>query len=285
MNSTQLSTTSNKPKICKPILKWAGGKRQLLNELITLMPKQYNRYFEPFVGGGALFFAIQPKHAFINDYNQELINLYEVVRDQCQELIDSLEEYKNEEEYYYKIRSLDRNKKEWGSLSPLQRASRLIYLNKTGYNGLYRVNSKGENNVPFGRYKKPKFIDIDNLWACSQLLKDTKISCGDFSKIKPKIQKGDFIYFDPPYVPLNKTSSFTSYVNQDFDKNMQCKLKKLCDDIDKKGAFFMLSNSYTDFVLDLYQHYNIHIVKATRSINSNASQRGKIAEVVVTNYT
>lgn len=270
--------------VCRPILKWAGGKRQILEELITRMPKQYNRYFEPFVGGGALFFAIQPNNALINDYNQELINFYEVVRDHCQELIDDIKQHKNDEEYYYEIRSLDRDKEKWKSLSKIQRASRLIYLNKTGYNGLYRVNSRGEHNVPFGKYKSPKFIDSNNLFACSQLLENTEITCGDFSKIQSKICEGDFVYLDPPYVPLSKTSSFTSYVTKEFNEEMQYKLKQFCDNINKKNAFFMLSNSYTELVLKLYKDYHIHTVMATRNINSNANKRGKISEVIVTNY-
>lgn len=270
--------------MCKPILKWVGGKRQLLAELINLMPKKYNRYFEPFVGGGALFFEIKPKNALINDSNTELINLYETIRDECQELIDDIAKHKNEAEYYYQIRSLDRDPQIWNSLSKVQRASRLIYLNKTGYNGLYRVNSKGENNVPFGRYKNPTYVDISNLWECSKLLKDTQITCDDFTSIVDKVQKGDFVYFDPPYAPISKTSSFTSYSKESFNNMTQCLLKEICIEIDKKGAFFMLSNSHTDFILDLYKHFNIHIVQAKRSINSNAELRGKINEVIATNY-
>lgn len=270
--------------MCKPILKWAGGKRQLLNKLTELMPKKYNRYFEPFVGGGALFFEIQPENALINDCNEELINLYETVRDHCQELINDVVQHKNEKDYYYKIRSLDRDPVVWTSLSKIQRASRLVYLNRTGYNGLYRVNSKGENNVPYGRYKNPTYLDIQNLWECSKLLQKTQITCDDFTSIIGKVKKGDFVYFDPPYAPVSKTANFTSYSKNNFDLVMQSTLQKLCIEVEKNGAYFMLSNSHTPFILDLYHQYNIHTVYAKRNINSNANLRGKIQEVIITNY-
>ncbi|MEJ2414930.1 MAG: Dam family site-specific DNA-(adenine-N6)-methyltransferase, partial [Sulfurimonas sp.] len=162
--------------------------------------------------------------------------------------------------------------------------SRFIYLNKTGFNGLYRVNSKGECNVPFGKYKNPKYCDSENIQACSELLKNTEIHNGDFEDIKEHVKEGDFVYFDPPYVPLNATSSFTGYTDQGFDEDMQLRLRELCDHINDIGAYFMLSNSSAKYVYELYQGYTIHEVKATRSINSDATKRGKITEVVVTNY-
>ena len=270
--------------MCKPIIKWVGGKRQLIKDLKRLMPKNYNRYFEPFIGGGALFFELKPKNAYISDYNLELTNLYTTVRDNSEELIADLCKHKNESDYYYETRALDRDKKVFTKLSDVERASRFIYLNKTGFNGLYRVNSKGECNVPFGKYKNPKYCDSDNIKACSELLKNTEIHNGDFEDIKEHVKEGDFVYFDPPYVPLNATSSFTGYTDQGFDEDMQFRLKELCEYIDKIGAKFMLSNSSAKYVYELYKDFNIHEVKATRSINSDATKRGKITEVVVTNY-
>jgi len=272
--------------MCKPIIKWVGGKRQLINELKSLMPKKYNRYIEPFIGGGALFFELKPENAIINDYNIELVNLYKVVKNEPEALINDINKHKNESEYYYNMRALDRDKKKFKKLTEAERASRFIYLNKTGFNGLYRVNSKGECNVPFGRYKNPNYCVSENIYACSDLLKRTEIISGDFEIIKDKLQKGDFVYFDPPYVPLTATASFTSYTEKGFDENMQLRLRELCDYIDEIGAYFMLSNSYTDFILELYKvdGYNIHTVKATRSVNCNGNRRGKVKEVIVTNY-
>ncbi len=270
--------------MCKPIIKWVGGKRQLIKELKKLMPNKYNRYFEPFVGGGALFFELKPANAFINDYNEELINLYKVVRDNHEKLINDVTKHKNESEYYYKIRVLDRDMKKFKKLTDINRASRFLYLNKTGFNGLYRVNSKGEYNVPFGRYKNPNYCEPVNIKACSELLHNTEVSNGNFEIIKEKVNKGDFVYFDPPYVPLNDTSNFTGYTDKGFDEDMQFRLRELCDYINGIEAYFMLSNSYTDFIRELYKDYTIHTVKASRHINSKASGRGKIKEVVVINY-
>ena len=270
----------------QPFIKWVGGKRQLIDDLKRLMPKEYNRYFEPFIGGGALFFELQPENAFINDYNKELTNLYSTVRDNPDDLIAHVCKHKNESDYFYEIRSLDRDKKKFNLLSNIERASRFLYLNKTGFNGLYRVNSQGQCNVPFGRYKNPNYCVPNNIKACSNLLQNTEISNGDFDIIRDKVKKGDLVYLDPPYVPLNVTSSFTGYTDKGFDEDMQLRLRELCDYIDSVGAYFMLSNSYTDYILELYdvEGYTIHTVKASRSINSNALGRGKIKEVVVTNY-
>ncbi|MBL0691895.1 MAG: DNA adenine methylase [SAR324 cluster bacterium] len=272
--------------MCKPILKWVGGKRQVITEIKKLMPRSYNRYFEPFVGGGALFFDLKPKNALINDSNKELLNLYTAVKETPNELITSLSKHKNEAKYYYKTRILDRDSKSYDKLSNLERASRFIYLNKTGFNGLYRVNLKGQCNVPFGSYKNPRYCESENMLRCSELLKDTEITSGDFENIKNKIKKGDFIYLDPPYVPINTTSSFTSYTKDGFDADTQRRLRYFCDYIDKKGAYFMLSNSYTDFILELYKidRYTINTIHANRSINSKGSGRGKVREVLITNY-
>ena len=270
--------------VCKPVIKWVGGKRQLVSVLKDLLPKEYNRYFEPFIGGGALFFSLQHPKSFISDYNHELTNLYRVIRDEPEALIEDLKKHHNTEQYYYELRALDRTKELYSQLSDVARASRFIYLNKTGFNGLYRVNRNGEHNVPYGRYKNPNWLDSQNILACSKLLAQTEIQTGDFEIIKEHIQKGDLIYFDPPYVPLNTSSNFTAYTDQGFDDSMQFRLKELCDYIDSIGAYFMLSNSYTEFILDLYKEYDITTVMASRAVNSKASGRGKIREVVVRNY-
>lgn len=270
-------------QITYPIVKWVGGKRQLLFELLKNMPKTYNRYFEPFIGGGALFFELQPDNAYISDMNEELINLYSVVRDSVDELIEDLSKHEISKEYFLEIRNIDRTE-EYSKLSNVERASRFIYLNRTCFNGMYRVNSKGEFNVPFGNYKNPRIIDENNLLNCSELLKKTEIKCADFSKIIHKVQKGDFVYFDPPYVPLNETSSFTSYTKDGFDIDMQFKLREVCDELDSMGVKFMLSNSDTKLVNELYANYEIKKVFASRQINANAAGRGKITEVLVKNY-
>ena len=266
-----------------PIVKWVGGKRQLMFELLKNMPETYNRYFEPFIGGGALFFELQPQNGYISDMNDELINLYSVVRDDVYNLIDDLSKHEISKEYFLKIRNLDRTEK-YNKLSDIQKASRFIYLNRTCFNGMYRVNSQGQFNVPFGSYKNPRIVDAENLINCSKLLKHTEICCADFSEILNKVQKGDFVYFDPPYVPLNETSSFTSYTKDGFDLDMQFKLRDVCDELASMGVMFMLSNSDTKLVNELYSNYEIKKVFASRAINANGNGRGKITEVLVRNY-
>ena len=266
-----------------PIVKWVGGKRQLMFELLKNMPENYNRYFEPFIGGGALFFELQPDNAYISDMNEELINLYKVVRDNVEELITDLQKHDISKEYFMEIRNIDRTE-EYKNWSNIQKASRFIYLNRTCFNGMYRVNSKGEFNVPFGHYKNPRILDENNLINCSNLLQKTEIKHGDFSEILKKVKKGDFVYFDPPYVPLSETSSFTSYTKDGFDMDMQFKLRDVCDELDSMGVKFLLSNSDTKLVNKLYENYNIKKVFASRQINANADGRGKITEVLVRNY-
>ena len=266
-----------------PIVKWVGGKRQLMFELLKNMPKEYNRYFEPFIGGGALFFELQPDNAYISDMNEELINLYRVVRDNVNELIADLQKHDISKEYFMEIRNIDRLE-EYKNWSDIQKASRFIYLNRTCFNGMYRVNSKGEFNVPFGHYKNPRILDENNLINCSNLLQKTEIKHADFSEILKKVKKGDFVYFDPPYVPLSETSSFTSYTKDGFDMDMQFKLRDVCDELESMGVKFLLSNSDTKLVNELYENYNIKKVFASRQINANADGRGKITEVLVRNY-
>ncbi|MBR6162821.1 DNA adenine methylase [bacterium] len=266
-----------------PIVKWVGGKRQLMFELLKNMPENYNRYFEPFIGGGALFFELQPNNAYISDMNKELINLYQVVRDNVDELVADLQKHDISKEYFMKIRNIDRTE-EYENWSDVKKASRFIYLNRTCFNGMYRVNSKGEFNVPFGHYKNPRILDENNLINCSNLLQRTEIKHADFSEILKKVKKDDFVYFDPPYVPLSETSSFTSYTKDGFDMDMQFKLRDVCDELDTMGVKFLLSNSDTKLVNELYENYNIKKVFASRQINANADGRGKITEVLVRNY-
>lgn len=267
----------------QPIIKWVGGKRQLMSELLKNMPESYNRYFEPFIGGGALFFELQPKNAYISDVNEELINLYAVVKNDVEALIDELSKHQISKEYFLEIRNIDRCEKyqNWGDV---KKASRFIYLNRTCFNGLYRVNLQGQFNVPFGRYKNPRICDEENLRNCSKMLQNTQIKCADFRAILGEVKRGDFVYFDPPYVPLNETSSFTSYTKDGFDMDMQFKLRDLCDELDLRGVMFMLSNSDTKIVNEMYKKYNIKKVFATRVINANSNARGKITEVLVRNY-
>lgn len=269
--------------MCKPVIKWVGGKRQLLTEIKKHMPLQFNTYFEPFIGGGALFFDLKLEKSFINDYNKELTNLYQIIKTKPKELIKDLKIHQNTSEYYYEIRALDRDEK-YKKLSKIKKASRFIFLNKTGFNGLYRVNKSGQNNVPYGRYINPNYIDEDNILACSEFLQSATISSGDFEGIKEHVKKGDFVYFDPPYVPLNETSSFTGYTDKGFDEDMQFRLKELCDYIDSIGAYFMLSNSYTKYIEDLYSGYKLITVQANRALNCKANGRGKINEYLVINY-
>jgi DNA adenine methylase len=272
-------------KLVKPFLKWAGGKRQLLAKIKEYMPEKYNRYYEPFVGGGALLFSLQPRIAVINDSNSELINCYQVIKDAVDELIEDLKNHKNEAEYYYSIRDWDRNS-DYQNKTKVQRASRIIYLNKTCYNGLFRVNSQGQFNVPFGRYKKPNFLEDGVLGAINKYLNNNKITIlnSDFAESIKDSKKGDFIYFDPPYDPISETASFTGYDINKFNKNEQIRLKKTVDELSSKGCLVLLSNAATDFIQDLYKDYKVVKVSATRAINSQADKRGKIDEVLVMNY-
>ena len=266
-----------------PLVKWVGGKRQLMSDLLRNLPLHYNRYLEPFVGGGALFFTLQQENSYISDMNEELINLYQVVRDNVEELIKDLHTHENNKDYYLKIRDLDRLDN-YGNISAIKRASRFIYLNRTCFNGLYRVNSKGEFNVPFGKYKNPKLVDEVNLVNVSRLLQATEIKHADFKRVLDVAKVNDFVYFDPPYMPLNETSSFTSYTKDGFGIDKQIELKNVCDELHSKGVKFMLSNSDTQFIKDLYADYEINTVYASRQVNSKASGRGKVTEVLIKNY-
>lgn len=271
------------------IVKWAGGKRQLLSQLEPLFPKEFNNYHEPFIGGGAVAFHLiktkKPKKVFLSDINEELVNVYIQVRDNLEKLLALLKKHKLKhekegKEFYLKVR-----KYEPEVMSEVSRAARFIYLNKTCFNGLYRVNSKNEFNVPMGNYKNPGIVQEKELREISKLLKGVEIKVQSFEKILSKVKKGDFVYFDPPYYPLNK-SSFTTYTKDSFLNNEHRKLFNLFVALDEKGAKVMLSNSNAEFILDLYKKYSKKMkhVDATRMINCNAEKRGKVKEVVFLNY-
>ena len=275
-----------KNKLVSPFVKWVGGKRQLIDEIEPFLTKKITTYCEPFVGGGAVLFFLQPKKAIINDKNADLMIVYEVIKDQVEDLISDLRKHENTQEYFYALRDIDRDKKVYNGLTKLEKASRLIYLNKTCYNGLFRVNQAGEFNAPFGNYKNPNIVNEPTLRAVSKFLQnnDIKIMSTDFEEVLSKLNKGTFVYLDPPYDPMSDTSSFTGYNKGGFDKDEQIRLKESCDRLTKKGIKFMLSNSATDFIKDLYKEYEIKIVKAKRLINADSSKRGEIEEVIIRNY-
>lgn len=273
-----------------PVLKWVGGKRQLLDEIIPIIPKKYSTYVEPFLGGAAVLFELQPKKAIINDYNKELINVYCVIRDFPEELINELEKHRenNSEEYFYQIRSLDRSDN-FFNLTDIERAARIIYLNKTCYNGLYRVNSSGQFNSPYGKYKNPNIVNQVTIRAVSKYLNKNKIQIknGDYKDVLKGLRKGAFVYLDPPYMPISSSSSFTGYTEGGFDYEKQKELRDECLKLDKKGIKFLLSNSYCPEILELYNDkdiFKIIEVKAKRNINSKADKRGEIKEVLIYNY-
>lgn len=275
-----------KQQLPKPFLKWVGGKSQLLPEIHARLPNAINVYIEPFIGGGAMMWSLPHSninHIVISDYNRDLINTYRMVKENPKDLIESLQDYENDEDFYYRVRGLDRLPN-FDGRPPIERAARFIYLNKTGYNGLYRVNSKGQHNVPFGRYKNPNIVDAVNIHACSATLQDITILSGDFEVVRPYVKPGAFIYLDPPYVPVSDTSSFTSYTAEKFADDMQVRLRDFCDFIDSAGAKFMLSNSDSGLIHDLYKNYRIDVVMANRAINCKANGRGKVKEVLVMNY-
>ena len=269
-------------------LKWAGGKGQLLEQFKPLFPKKFERYIEPFLGSGAVFFYIiqkyNPKEIIISDVNEELINTYEIIKNDVERLIVELKQHKDYhmaegKRYYLTIRSTNPN-----NLPKLERAARFIYLNKTCFNGLYRVNSKGQFNVPIGSYKNPDIVNEEKLRLVSNLLKKVIIKVMSFEKVLDLAKKNDFIYLDPPYYPLKKGKSFTTYTKDVFLEEEQKKLANVFDKLDKKGCYVMLSNSDTKFIKELYSKHDIHFVQATRMINCNGDKRGKINEVVVINY-
>ncbi len=275
----------------RPFIKWVGGKKGLISQLMPLLPKNFNNYFEPFVGGGALFFelyslgVLEGKKVYLFDINEELINTYQVIKHFPSKLLDELKKFqqKHSKEFYYEVREWDRDN-DFKNIDKVLRAARFIYLNKTCFNGLYRVNKKGFFNVPIGSYKSPKIYDEKLIMSASYALKDANIEVADFSRVLEVAKENDFIYFDPPYYPLSDTSNFTSYTDLVFLEDEQKRLYQVFKELDKKGCFVMESNSDTEFIKNLYQEYKIEIVYMHRFINSKKEGRGKISEVVIKNY-
>jgi DNA adenine methylase len=266
-----------------PVLKWAGGKRQLLPQLARYLPASYGTYIEPFVGGGALYFYLRPERAVLIDTNPELVNAYRVIKDDVSALIESLKKHVNDSAYYYGIRNADRDPIDFKKWSDVERASRTIFMNRVCFNGLYRVNKKGEFNVPFGDYKDPVFCDEKNLLAVNHALQKATIVLGSFEQCLNFAKRGDLVYLDPPYVPLSTTASFTSYTRDCFDEAAQKALFSVFQKLDRRGCKVMLSNSYCDFILDLYKDYRIETIMAIRAINCVGAKRGKIKETLVLN--
>lgn len=268
-------------------VKWAGGKTQLISQFEEFFPNNFNKYLEPFVGSGAVFFHVimnyNPDRSIISDSNEDLINTYIVVRDNLESLLDLLKEHKRKhsKEYYYKIRETDVSK-----LNNVEKAARLLYLNKTCFNGLYRVNSKGKFNVPFGKYKNPNIVNEENLRKASELLQGADIRQQSFENVQKDAEEGDFVYLDPPYYPISDTSYFTSYTKDVFLDEEQKNLAEVFQNLNKKGCLVMLSNSDSRFIKSLYENNGCYIytVRARRAINSNAEKRGAINELVVVNY-
>lgn len=275
----------------KPFVKWVGGKRQLLKQFrdMGLYPPSHfdvnkNWYFEPFVGGGAVFFDLLPEHSMLSDLNLELVITYNVIKNNVNQLITDLKKHKYNKDYFLTVRSKDPK-----TLSDIEVASRFIYLNRTCFNGMYRVNRRGEFNVPFGRYSNPLICDEVNLRRVSKALKNVEIKHEDYKGVLKLAKKGDFVYFDPPYYPINVTSSFTSYTKEGFLDKEQTELRDVYLKLHKRGCYVMLSNSNTPFIHKIYSEIaqdgiKINLINAGRAINSRAAGRGKIKEVLVTNY-
>jgi len=266
-------------------VKWAGGKGRLLSQLRPLLPLGIARmrHVEPFVGGGALFFARMPERALLTDINPTLVATYAAIRDDVQSVVEGLRALagRHSKESYYQVRE---RYNEGRRLSASRRAAMFIYLNKTCFNGLHRVNRKGEFNVPVGSYKNPRILNEDGLYAASHALQNAKLECTGFESLLENAKPGDFVYFDPPYEPVSETASFTSYARDGFSQEDQTRLRDVYRALGRRGCRLMLSNSDVPFVRELYQDFRIDTVAAARAINCNAKKRGKVSEVVVRNY-
>lgn len=271
--------------IYKPVVKWAGGKSKLIKQLSSYLPKYFNNYHEPFLGGAALFFYLAPEinqrkaTAYLSDLTEELINLYQVIQNNVEELIETAKTHKYEKEYYYKIRALDPS-----TMTNIERAARILYLNKTCFNGLYRVNKKGKFNVSFGDYTDPIIVDEATLRNAGNAFQYSEIFHADFESVLKNAQQGDFVYLDPPYVPVSATSDFTQYTPGSFNINDHKRLKDVFDTLVTRGCYVMLSNSNTEFVANLYSEYNKKTVTASRAINSNTAKRGAVKELLILSY-
>jgi len=264
----------------KPILKWAGGKSSILSVLTTFIPEDFGSYFEPFIGGGALFFALQPQSGIISDANGDLINCYEVVCESPEALISELATFEVSSEEFYRVRALNIQ-----ALNDVRRAARFIFLNKTCFNGLYRVNRFGQFNTPFGHYKNVKLVDEDNLFRASEALKRVQIKHAPFDSILlDHVGNNDFVYLDPPYLPISQNSDFKRYTAGQFRDDDHKMLARVFRELDSRGAKLLLSNSFHPLVEKLYQGFRIETVSAPRFINCKGSNRGEIKELLVTNF-
>jgi DNA adenine methylase len=271
----------------RPVLKWAGGKRKLLPAIRPLIPPNFKRYVEPFLGGGAVLFDLAPNAALVNDFNQELIDMYSVIRDSVNELIDTLSSMEVSAEKYYEIRAWDRSENFREVRSPIERAARTIYLNRCGYNGLYRVNAANQSNVPYGRYKNPQICDRELLINVSNYLSKNKVKLlnEDFRKTLSRVKSGDFIYVDPPYAPLDDAlSTFTSYTSKGFSLKDLMDLKVCLDEATDRGATWVLSNVRSEATSDMFptKRYRVQELQVSRPINSKSSGRGTVTEILVT---
>lgn len=272
-----MSVKATKVPVAKPVLKWAGGKTQMLGELIPRVPKSYGKYIEPFFGGGALFFSLKPDHAIIADSNPELINMYLQVANNVDDVIEHLQKYKNTSEMFYEVRSLN-----WETLPKAQAAARTIYLNKTCFNGLYRVNRNGQFNTPFGKYKNPKICDIDTLRLASEALRKAEIICGDYILVlEHYAQPGDFVFLDPPYLPVSPNSDFKRYTKEQFYEDDHVELAKMIGTLHERGCYVILTNSNHPLVHQLYEQYKIEVIQTKRHISCHGDTR-KGEDVIVT---
>jgi DNA adenine methylase len=258
----------------RPFLKWAGGKSKLVEHIHKRFPATYGRYFEPFLGGGAVFFATMPAKATLGDMNAELVMTYKALRDDVDAVIAELSEHRAEEKHFYEVRSQV-------AAAGCASAARMIFLNRTCYNGLYRVNRRGGFNVPFGRYDNPTICDEENLRAVSRALKGATIQYSDVFSTVAKAKAGDLVYFDPPYDPLSKTASFVGYTEKGFTSDDQAKLAATFAELARRGVHCVLSNSDTPFIRELYKDFHIDTLQVRRAINSRADRRGPVAEVLV----
>lgn len=271
----------------KPFTKWTGGKRRLLPTILERLPANYNRYYEPFIGGGALFFELAPRNAIISDFNSELMNCYRQIMHHPDTLIELLSRHQkaNSKEYYLKVRGADRDGR-LEAMSDTERAARLLYMLRVDFNGLYRVNSHNQFNVPYGDYKNPKILDADLIHAISDYLRGNRIEIrtGDFSRALEDAAANDFVYLDPPYIPLSATSSFTSYTHAGFSYEDQVRLRDTFAQLSERGVYAMLSNSSAPLAIELYRDFNVRLLEVSRSNGASSASRQRIHEILVTNY-
>lgn len=267
----------------KPFLKWAGGKTRLLPEITSRLPHSYTRYFEPFVGGGSLFWYLEPDHAYIGDANGELINSYLAIKYNPSYLIADLNKHINTREYFFSLRNQDRQA-DYNHVNAIEKASRFIFLNKTGFNGWWNVNQQGHATIGYGYHKNPTIYSQAHIQACHEILQCTTILHADYRLIHGHVQKGDFVFFDPPYLPINGKDHETHYTKQGTNKAMHIELRSLCDQLDRVGVKWMLTNSATPFTRDLFSVYNLDSINVKRCNSPTANSRGSVEELIITNY-